>query len=77
MQKECDFLTIKEFAFELGVHHVTIRRAIARGRINAIRVGGIKKSIYRIPRSELQRLAIKDLEDIIEKIIEKRKIIAI
>jgi excisionase family DNA binding protein len=67
-----DFLSIKEFAAELGVHHATIRRGIARGRINAIHVGGIKKSIYRIPRSELQRLAVKDLEKIIEDIIEKR-----
>jgi excisionase family DNA binding protein len=68
-----DFLTIKEFAYELGVHHQTIRRCIKRGRITAIQVGGIKKSIYRIPRSELQRMSIKDLEDIVEKIIEKRK----
>ena len=67
-----DFLSIKEFAAELGVHHMTIRRCIARGRINAIRVGGINKSIYRIPKSELQRLAIKDLEDIIERIIAKK-----
>lgn len=72
MSSEPSFLSIKEFANELGVHHTTIRRCIARGRISAIRVGGIKKSIYRIPRTELQRLAIKDLEYIIEKIIEKR-----
>jgi excisionase family DNA binding protein len=71
-EMEQDFLSIKEFASELGVHHNTIRRCIARGRINAIRVGGIRKSIYRIPRSELQRLAIKDLEYIIDKIVEEK-----
>jgi excisionase family DNA binding protein len=69
-----NFLSIKEFAAILKVHHSTIRRGIARGRIQAIKVGGIKKSIYRIPTSELQRLAIQDLEDIIEKIIEKKKL---
>jgi len=67
-----DFLSIKEFACALGVHHMTIRRCIARGRINAIRIGGIKKSIYRIPRSELSRLAIRDLEDIVDKLVEKK-----
>jgi hypothetical protein len=51
---------------------MTIRRHIAKGRINAIQVGGIKKSIYRIPISELQRLAIKDLESIIDKIVEEK-----
>lgn len=70
---QSSFLSIKEFAAELGVHHMTVRRCIARGRITAIQVSGVKKSIYRIPRSELQRLAVKDLEDIIEKVIERRK----
>lgn len=68
----CEFLSIKEFASRIGVHPDTIRRAIARGRIQAMRVGGVKKSIYRIPSSETQRLCIKDLENIIEKMIEKR-----
>lgn len=69
-----DFLSIKEFAALLKVHHNTVRRCILRGRINAIKIGGVKNSVYRIPRSELQRLAITDLENIIDKLIEKRMI---
>lgn len=67
-----EFLSIKEFAEKIGVHHHTIRRHIARGRIHAIHVGGIKKSIYRIPVSEFQRLAVKDLESIITKIVDEK-----
>ena len=69
---ESDFLSIKEFAAKLGVHTDTIRRSIKRGRISAFKVGGIKKSIYRIPKSETNRLALCDMEEMIEKIIEKR-----
>ena len=71
-QVENDFLSIKEFAYKLGVHPNTIRRSIKRGRISAFRVGGGKKSIYRIPKSETNRLAFCDLESFIQKEIEKR-----
>jgi excisionase family DNA binding protein len=69
---ENDFLSIKEFAAYLGVHPDTIRRSIRRGRINAIRVGGGKRTIYRIPKSESNRLAISDMEKILDRLIEKR-----
>lgn len=68
----CDFLSIKEFAAIIGVHPDTVRRSIKRGRIGAIRVGGGKRTIYRIPKSETQRLALCDLEEIIEKWHEKK-----
>lgn len=71
-RKENDFLSIKEFASLLNVHPNTIRRSIKRGRISAFKVGGIKKSIYRIARSEAARMAVCDMEEMIEKIIEKR-----
>ena len=69
-----DFLSIKEFAALLKVHRNTVRRCILRGRINAIKIGGIKNSVYRIPKSEIQRLSITDLEKIIDNLIEKRMI---
>jgi len=68
-----DFYSIKEFADRLGFHPNTIRRAIKRGKIQAFKISGLKGSTYRIPHSEIQRVAIKDMEDIIEMILEKRK----
>lgn len=67
-----DFLTIKEFADHLGVHPDTIRRSIKRGRITAVRLGAGKRAIYRIPKSEINRLAFHDMEKILDQIIEKR-----
>ena len=69
---ENDFLSIKEFAQKLGVHPNTIRRSIKRGRISAFKVGSGKKSIYRIAKTEANRMALCDMEAIVEKIIEKR-----
>ncbi len=66
------FYSIKEFAQKLGVHPNTIRRSIKNGRINAFKIGAGKKSIYRISHSEINRVALFDLEEMIEKIIEKR-----
>lgn len=71
-KNESDFLSIKEFAFKLGVHPNTIRRSIKRGRISAFKVGGGNKSIYRIPKSEANRMALFDMEEMIDRIIEKR-----
>ena len=74
MQQEMsEFLSIKEFAFKVGVHANTIRRAIKSGRICAFKVGSGKKSSYRIAKSEINRIALFDMEEMIEKIIEKRK----
>lgn len=69
---EHEFYTIDEFAKLLRVHTNTIRRSIKSGRINAFRVTSGKKPAYRISRSEINRIAILDLEDIIEKMIEER-----
>lgn len=67
-----EFLSIKEFAANVGVHPNTIRRAIKRGKLAAIRFGSKERSHYRIAKSELSRIALLDMENIIERIIEKR-----
>jgi excisionase family DNA binding protein len=67
-----DFLSIKEFAAIMRVHPDTIRRAIKRGRISVVRFGGIKRAIYRIAASEADRMALCDMEKMVEQIIQKR-----
>lgn len=67
-----EFLTITEFSVLLRVHPQTIRRAIKNGRVHAFRIGVGIRSGFRIPRSELSRMAIIDLENIIEDLIDKR-----
>jgi excisionase family DNA binding protein len=69
---ENEFLSIKEFAAKVNVHANTIRRAIKSGRIQAFRIGGGKKSSYRIPKSEIGRIALFDMEEMIDRIVEKR-----
>jgi len=67
-----DFLTIKEFARLIRVHPNTVRRGILRGRISAFRIGESDRSGFRIARSELNRLAVVDLEKIVNRIIDER-----
>ena len=71
--KDKDFLTIYEFCECLGIHYNTARNMIKCGRLSAIKMGvGGKTSDYRIPTSEIQRLAIVDLEKTINEIVENR-----
>lgn len=58
MEDEKGYYSIKEFADLLRVHHNTIRKAIHKGRINALRIGPSNKSSYRIPATETNRLAM-------------------
>lgn len=67
METEKEFLTVKEYAALLGIHPNTARRSIKTGRISAFKVGSGNRSDYRIPRSEINRMALVDLEKIIEK----------
>lgn len=72
MGTQCDFFSIKEFASKVGVHHNTIRRAIKRGKISAVKIGAGTRSHYRIAKTEIDRIALIDLEDLIKKMVEKR-----
>jgi excisionase family DNA binding protein len=67
-----DFLSIKEFAFKVKVHPNTIRRSIKSGRLSAFKIGSGPRAHYRIAATELNRIALVDMEEIIERIIEKR-----
>jgi hypothetical protein len=55
---EAEFVSIKEAAVIFAVNEVTIRRAIQRGFLVAIRIGDGKKSPYRISRK-----SINDIHD--------------
>lgn len=64
-----DILTAKEFAIELDVHYNTVKKMIKNGLVSAFKIGcGGKTSHYRIPRSEIQRMAQVNLREIIENL---------
>jgi excisionase family DNA binding protein len=71
-EKDRHFLSIKEFADEIFVHHNTVRNMIRSGRISAFRVGGGRTSAYRIARSEINRMAEIDLKKIVEDMVDKK-----
>jgi len=56
-----NFLTLEEFAKRIKMHPGTIRKAIRNGKIFASRPGMGKKSPYRIPESELERLHLQSM----------------
>lgn len=55
-----DFLSVLELAVELDVHPNTIYRAIKSGRLHAFRISQGKTSSWRIPRTEITRIASDD-----------------
>lgn len=71
MNEHKEFYSVKEFASKIGVHYNTVIRSIKHGRLNAFRIGFGKKAAFRIPISEIQRIAFCDLEKMVSKIIEK------
>ena len=66
------YLSISDFAKKLNVHHNTIRRAIKKGRIRAFRVSDEKKAAFRIPVSEIDRLALFDMKEMIDNLVEAK-----
>lgn len=55
-----EYFTVKEFAAKVKLCEYTIREAIKKGKIFTIRPGVGKKSPYRIPETELERLQISE-----------------
>jgi len=72
MNNQNDFLSIKEFASKVKVHPNTVRRSIKSGRLSAFKIGSGPRAHYRIAASEVNRIALIDMEDMIRRIIEKR-----
>ncbi len=70
--KNNEFLTVNEFAELIGCHPNTIRNMIRTGRLSAFRTGNGERASYRISRSETQRLAIVDLDKVVNNLIEER-----
>lgn len=58
-----EFYTVDELAEKLRVTPFTIRRAIRAGRIQAFRPGMGKKSAYRIPATEIDRIMVMSFEE--------------
>ena len=61
------FFSVRQFASKLGVHPNTVRIAIRKGLISTLRLASGKTANYRIPHSELERLSVVNLENILEK----------
>lgn len=53
---DAEFYSIKETARIFSVHESTIRRAIKKGYLIAIRVGNGKKSPYRISKRMIESI---------------------
>lgn len=64
------FYSIIEFSSHIGVHPNTVRRAIKSGLISSIKFG--KRGVYRIPISEIERMAVCNMNEVIDKIVEDR-----
>jgi len=56
-----NFLTVDEFAEKLKLHPSSIRKHIREGTIFASKLGSGKRSHYRIPDSELERLFLQGM----------------
>ena len=74
MEEDKPFYKISEFAKRLNVHANTIRRAIKNGRISAFKTSDTRKPVYRIPHSEIERIMLFDLKDLIKKMIKEEDI---
>ena len=66
---QSEFLTIKETAVIFSVHAITIRRAISKGFLVAIRIGNGPRSPYRISRKSIEAIH----SSIIQKLSSKAR----
>ena len=53
---DAEFFSIKELAVVFAVNEMTIRRAIKKGYIAAMRIGPGKRSPYRISKKTLEAM---------------------
>jgi excisionase family DNA binding protein len=53
---DSEFISIKEAAVIFAVHEITIRRAIQKGFIQAIKIGEGKRSPYRISKRSIHQI---------------------
>ena len=53
-----NYFTVEEFAKEMGICTSTVRQGIKLGKINGFRPGSGKRSAFRIPKTELERLQV-------------------
>ncbi len=65
---DTEFYTIKETAVIFGVHANTIRNAIKKGFLVAIRIGGGKKSPYRISKKEIEAIHSSIIKNLASKV---------
>lgn len=70
-----EFLTVCEFAELINVHPNSVRNMIKKGRLSAFKIGGGRTSSYRIPKSEIQRLSIVDLNKIVDNLIKEKDLV--
>lgn len=64
-----EFYSIKELSVIFACHHTTIRRAIKRGHLIAIRLSNGKRSPYRISKKSVEAIH----ESIINELAKKYK----
>lgn len=64
-----EFYTITEVSKKLRVHPNTIRNAIKKGHLLAVRLHDNPKSHWRIPAGELQRIGHWGLKQAYEKLM--------
>lgn len=67
-----EYMSIKEFAAMMKMHPNSIRRSIKNGKLQAVRVGFGGHPAYRIPKSEISRIALFDLKDMVNAIMEEK-----
>ncbi len=68
-----EFYTISEVAKILKVCRRTIERSIKKGRILSFKVNSGLRSSVRIPKTELGRIQVMDLDATVTNLISMRK----
>jgi excisionase family DNA binding protein len=63
-----EFYSIKEVAVIFSVHECTIRRAIKKGFIVAVRIGNRKKSPYRISKKMIETIHTSVIFEQVQKV---------